>query len=45
MFFGNRAQPTGMFGEQRKDTPLAAALQACKRQFWAVGLFMAVMPV
>jgi len=43
MFFGNRAQPTGMFGEQRKDTPLAAALQACKRQFWAVGLFSGVV--
>ncbi|WP_229677837.1 type I secretion system permease/ATPase [Caldovatus sediminis] len=43
MFFGNRAQAAGMFGERAAETPLALALRACKRQFWSVGLFSGVV--
>jgi ATP-binding cassette subfamily C protein/ATP-binding cassette subfamily C protein EexD len=43
MFFGNRAQAAGMFGERTAETPLALALRACKRQFWSVGLFSGVV--
>ncbi|MBW8268543.1 type I secretion system permease/ATPase [Caldovatus aquaticus] len=44
MFFGNRAQSlAGLTGERAAETPLVRALGACRRQFWAVGLFSGVV--
>jgi ATP-binding cassette subfamily C protein/ATP-binding cassette subfamily C protein EexD len=43
MLFASRAQTAGMFDERGADTPLAAALRVCRRQFWSVGLFSGVV--
>jgi PrtD family type I secretion system ABC transporter len=44
MWFGNRQAMAGTLGMDRgAETPLAAALRSCKRQFWTVGLFSGVV--